>query len=411
MKPHHLTRRSATTPALLLSAALLLSGCGALGEGDEVFNRDREGTVEVPVQAPETFVTKADWSTPNAPGAPVVMGSIGIVTFDGGQDDHYLPMALNPADGSQVWSAYDALRSPAAPPSLHIVESGGQAWVVAVTYEGKDVTVSTYNPMFTGKVTPVHTKKFTPESKTAPRVVAKSDGVLVVGAKDASIAQYHPHSDELTVLKGLPKKGDKAPRPIESFKDGVLLAYDKDGFVYFANQGGWESTKIAPDGVDASKGEVLASSGGVIVVEWPLRGGGSALWVHDALSGNPLAGGGIDDAQKVDRARDAEAPLVQSADGDVLAWGEFLFDRSIGEVRSLDLGGGQARSARAGVVYADGARAPLAGGSAEGFDGAVALDWEKGEPVQAFGAVPAGFSYLGQGVFGENGAVYAVNLD
>ena len=406
-KPHARTRRLA--PSLVLALSLALSGCTAGTPADPVFNRDREGAVEVPVASPESFVTKAEWSVPHAPDASVALGAPGIVTFEAGAQGEYRPVALNPRDGSRVWAAYDVLASKAAPPSLHLVESGGQQWVVALTYEGKDVTVSTYNPMLTGDVTPVHTRRFTPESKTAPRVVAHSDGVLVVGAKDASVAQYHAESDSMTVLTDLPKKDDKAPTPVESFRDGVLLAYGDGGFVYFAKQGAWKSAKVAPEGADASKGKVIASNGGVTVVEWPLRGGGTGLWLHETLTGRVVAGGKVDDVQKIAQARQNGAPLVESADGEAILWGEFLFDPAAEGVRTLDLHGGQARAARAGVVYASGAASALVE-PADGFDGSVAFDWEKGEPVKTSGSIPVGFSYLGHGVFSEGDAVYAVNL-
>lgn len=401
-----------TAASVTLVLGLGLAGCGT--SGDDAPVRDREGSVDVSVALPQTFVTKADWKMERAENAPVVLNDYGVVTFaPGAQEGTYSPMMLNPKTGEVAWQGRP-VPSPQGVPQLAWVEEGDHPWVVMTVTEGKKARAYTYDPMRAGDRVQAMVSIEFEGKKSAPQVITSERGVLVLGAREHPIMQYHPHTRQTTHYGVGPKRDGRDGRPMQVYDDGYLLTFPKGGFAFASPSGGWDSARTAPEGVDRAKGQVIAAANGYVLAAWPKAKEGDkdmTLWVHDVRTGAPLV---QFDASNpfITKQVKKKVPFTVDAMSGVATWGEAVFDLKKRTAEEVELNDGVPTAVRVGVVYAQGATGPLPGTSPDPFKGAVAFDSHTNKPVDGpMDVVPVGFTAEGKGVFAPAGKdVFVANV-
>lgn len=357
------SRRAASAVAAA-ALALGLSACGGSNpiSSEEDYARDRNGAVATSAHTPPTFVEKAAWSAKRLPDAPVIITSFGLLTFspDTGEDT-YSAIMLDAATGQVRWASR-AVSSPEGMPQLAWVEQDDRPWVTITTTQDNKASVYTYDPMIGSlRVAATTSVAFEGKGDKAPTVVASDGGMLVLGAKEADAMQYRPQQRATTVFGTGPTRHGDQGVPMLVHNDGFFLTFPRGGFAYASDNGGWDSARIAPDGVDRARGTVLAVDEGFILVQWPsLTGddGNQTLWLHSLQNGEPLVEFDADDDLIEEQAKE-DAPLVVSSDDRALAWGEVVFDLNTREGKEIDLHEGVPAFIHSGILYVRDAESPF----------------------------------------------------
>lgn len=343
----------------------LLTGCESSSDSDSSAQgqeRVREGEVEVDWVTPPTFVTGAAWEASSRPEAPVQVTERGVLTFSAqsGQDT-YAATLLDVRTGDPTWVSR-AIRSPEAEPVLALTYQDGRPWVMMVAIEGDTASVYSYDPMLGGeRIRATASVAYQGKDGEPPEVVIGERGVLVLGSDVAPALQYRPDTGTDTIYGNGPTRLEEPGSPIQVYDDGWLVTYSEGGFAYATETLGWDSARIAPDGVDRAGGRIVAISRGLLLVDWPSLTGGAenrTLWLHDLRTGEPLVEFDADESL-IEEQSEAGLPLVASRERTDLSWGEVIFDMDARQAQQLDLRGGTVTAISQDILYVEGASEPF----------------------------------------------------
>lgn len=352
-------RRLAAATGVVLAFSLALSACTSGAPAPT------GATIKIDGVAPLTVQEKATWEAGVPEGSPVVVTSLGVLTYSSEKSSagtKYAPTLLSPSDGQPRWVGEPVASTSA--PRLEWIEQGNARWAVAQTVVGNKTTLTAWNGLASNDKAKIVSQATFEGTKSAPSVAYSRSGILVSGADKGHPAPfiYHPGTGLTTEYGNGPERERQKGTPFAAYGESFLVAFPKGGFSMASASGGWASTSFNPEGAAPNEGTVLARSAGFLVVSWPQltpRDGSIILAVHSAATGEALADLTVPKTDKAMQDVIAEQTKKQTAtatDGNTwLAWGRVVFDLRSQTASLFDLGGGQPAAIVDGLLYVVGA--------------------------------------------------------
>lgn len=388
---------------LCSSVAVVLLGVSACTTASSHSSTDTGAPVAtgtVPIAHPVTGFTKtAMWrTTRSAVGVPVIVSKAGVIVTDKSSAGYTVRM-INAATGKTLWST-TPIAAGDSPPSVQSTTQQGRPYVVVSTVTGKSTQVLVYDGYGT-KDGSKPSAQVTVQGKTKPASVSVSTaGVLVSNAiEPAPTFTVDLASGQLTRYGKSPtfhRQNDGTP--VAVVNGDYLISYGQHGYVMASGTSSqsWTSDSITPKGAQPGTGKLVATGDSVVLSQWNMAAGGTALVAQSAHTGQVFASA---TESKRPGAESSSTPVRLAFDGSWAVWGGYAFN--------LQTGKGKYLPAAADVTPLMIVRSVLYAQSGDSKALTVPLS-QGAEKTSAMMA--AGMTTAGTGIFTDSRSVYAAPL-
>lgn len=333
-----------------VAAVGMLAAAGCSADGDEP-QSSASSSAAMPAAVPGTYERSWDWKAPIAAGSWPLTTDYGVFTVipqstagssSGAAGSSLWRVALtDPSTGKRVWRSATISSGVDERPKMLLVRQGGQDWLVLWSKVADDQTqLVTIDPSGSGGTSKALTHtEVVKGAREVPEVQATNGGVLVNG--DAAVKKpylYWPETGAKTTYDDGPVRGKARGVPKNVYSDGWVVAFPGGGFAYATEQGGWDSTDVAPPRADPRSGSLLGVARGVLFSVWRGAAPGSAhmLVAQDIRTGRVL--GLVAEDSRSPLAKVVQKPVV-SADRAWAAMGGYTLDLRRGKGTFRDVNG------------------------------------------------------------------------